>query len=195
MGGAGYPAAVAGWLPLCVASIPNAAPNNDTVTFWDVRPMLQDRARGVSDARNTIPILGRIQFNFQTVALAGGWCEAILEGGGSAACSGAVHHRRRPMTNGVGPARDFVDVRLDIYGPGGGGRVSQQHIAAYPVTSDGTGVATAGSIFHRAWVPLASIFPFVVGTTQRVDIIHAAASGATITANAAPVCRVLGWLI
>jgi hypothetical protein len=44
-GGAGYPAAVTEWLPLMVASIPNGAASNDDCTFWDVRPMLEDRVR------------------------------------------------------------------------------------------------------------------------------------------------------
>jgi hypothetical protein len=43
--GAGFPGAVAGWLPLVVASLPPATVNNDTITFWDVRPMLADRER------------------------------------------------------------------------------------------------------------------------------------------------------
>ncbi len=43
-GGSGYPTAQSGWMPLCVASVPNGAASNDTVTFWDVRPMLADRA-------------------------------------------------------------------------------------------------------------------------------------------------------
>jgi hypothetical protein len=41
--GGGYPGAVSGWLPLCVASVPNGTTTNDTVTFWDVRPLLADR--------------------------------------------------------------------------------------------------------------------------------------------------------
>ena len=34
---------VAGWLPLAVASVPAGSTNNDTVTFFDVRPLLADR--------------------------------------------------------------------------------------------------------------------------------------------------------
>lgn len=45
VGGAGYPAPDVGWLPLAVASVPNGAASNDAVTFWDVRPLLQDRVR------------------------------------------------------------------------------------------------------------------------------------------------------
>lgn len=41
--GAGYPGHASGWLPLCIASVPTGTTNNDTVTFWDVRPVLVDR--------------------------------------------------------------------------------------------------------------------------------------------------------
>lgn len=43
--GAGYPPASSGWLPLAVALVPNGSTNNDTVTFWDVRPLLTDRVQ------------------------------------------------------------------------------------------------------------------------------------------------------
>lgn len=41
--GAGYPGHAAGWLPLAIASVPVGSVNNDTVTFWDVRPLVEDR--------------------------------------------------------------------------------------------------------------------------------------------------------
>jgi hypothetical protein len=43
--GGGFPGVVSGWLPLAVASVPNGSVNNDTVTFWDVRPLVSDRVR------------------------------------------------------------------------------------------------------------------------------------------------------
>ena len=43
--GSGYPTAQAGWLPLCIASVPSGATSNDNVTFWDVRPLASDRER------------------------------------------------------------------------------------------------------------------------------------------------------
>ena len=42
--GAGYPAAIAGWLPLAVASVPSGSTSNNSVTFWDVRPLVVERA-------------------------------------------------------------------------------------------------------------------------------------------------------
>lgn len=41
--GLGFPPNVLGWLPLAVASVPNLTATNDTITFWDVRPLLEDR--------------------------------------------------------------------------------------------------------------------------------------------------------
>lgn len=45
--GSGMPANQSGWLPLCVASVPTGSTTNDTVTFWDVRPMIGDRSNGI----------------------------------------------------------------------------------------------------------------------------------------------------
>lgn len=41
--GAGFPGSAPGWVPLCVASVPNGSTNTDDVTFWDVRPLIADR--------------------------------------------------------------------------------------------------------------------------------------------------------
>lgn len=41
--GGGMPAAAAGWMILAVASVPNGATSNDQITFWDVRPLVNDR--------------------------------------------------------------------------------------------------------------------------------------------------------
>ncbi|HOA00815.1 MAG TPA: hypothetical protein PKI27_00755 [Dermatophilaceae bacterium] len=42
--GGGYPGNTTGWLPLAVASVPAGSASVDTVTFWDVRPLIVDRA-------------------------------------------------------------------------------------------------------------------------------------------------------
>lgn len=41
--GAGFPGTASGWLPLAVLSVPNGTTTTDTVTMWDVRPLLSDR--------------------------------------------------------------------------------------------------------------------------------------------------------
>lgn len=43
--GSGFPGTVVGWVPLAVASVPNGTTINDTITFWDVRPLVSDRER------------------------------------------------------------------------------------------------------------------------------------------------------
>jgi len=53
--GAGFPGAVTGWLPLCVASVPTGTTTNDTITFWDVRPLVSDRAFGTSNLAYDLP--------------------------------------------------------------------------------------------------------------------------------------------
>ncbi len=44
-----------GWLPLAVASAPAGSVNNNTVTFWDVRPLVNDRVFGLSKTARTTP--------------------------------------------------------------------------------------------------------------------------------------------
>lgn len=41
--GGGFPGTAAGWMPLVVASVPTGTTTNDTITFWDVRPLVEDR--------------------------------------------------------------------------------------------------------------------------------------------------------
>ena len=41
--GLGYPGTVQGWLPLCIALVPSSATTCDSMTFWDVRPLVSDR--------------------------------------------------------------------------------------------------------------------------------------------------------
>lgn len=40
---AGFPGVVSRWLPLAVVSVPSGAATNDQMTFWDVRPLVNDR--------------------------------------------------------------------------------------------------------------------------------------------------------
>jgi hypothetical protein len=42
--GSGFPGTVQGWLPLAVVSVPATATTVDQMTFWDVRPLINDRA-------------------------------------------------------------------------------------------------------------------------------------------------------
>lgn len=44
--GMGYPGHATGWLPLAIISVPSTAGDFDDCTFWDVRPLVQDRVTG-----------------------------------------------------------------------------------------------------------------------------------------------------
>lgn len=52
--GAGIPALAQGWVPLCVISVPSSAVSVDTMTFWDVRPLVKDRVNAPHDQQVSI---------------------------------------------------------------------------------------------------------------------------------------------
>lgn len=53
--GSGLPANQTGWLPLAVASVPNGFTTVNQITFWDVRPLLQDRADSILNVSRAKP--------------------------------------------------------------------------------------------------------------------------------------------
>jgi hypothetical protein len=53
--GSGFPGTATGWMPLAVASVAPGTTVNDTVTFWDVRPLLADRVHGISNVTTALP--------------------------------------------------------------------------------------------------------------------------------------------
>ena len=75
--GAGFPGTAQGWLPLAVASVPTGTSVWDTVTVWDVRPLVSDRVgiassyavnpkvRGHLDATTYPNIVGTMDVVFQ----------------------------------------------------------------------------------------------------------------------------------
>jgi hypothetical protein len=84
--GAGYPGAALGWMPLAVALVPNGVSNTDGMTFWDVRPLINDRAFGPGNVGSSQPTFVRAEISTTSVgddnadlAIAG-WAEAILGG-------------------------------------------------------------------------------------------------------------------
>jgi len=60
--GGGFPGTVNGWLPICVASVPNTSTTNDTVTFWDVRPLVTSRVREMANISYDWPVALRNDF-------------------------------------------------------------------------------------------------------------------------------------
>jgi hypothetical protein len=59
--GAGFPANVRGWLPLCVASVPAAAASVNDMTFWDVRPLVKDRVNAPADSQSAVNTYDNVQ--------------------------------------------------------------------------------------------------------------------------------------
>lgn len=57
--GGGFPGGALGWLPLVVASVPNGTTIWDTVTLWDVRPLLEDRIFNLTRASRDLPKVSR----------------------------------------------------------------------------------------------------------------------------------------
>jgi hypothetical protein len=78
--GSGIPAAVAGWLPLCVASVPNGSTNWDTVTLWDVRPLVSDREYGLVANVGNQPKVRNASINALTLTAVAGTVDATLDG-------------------------------------------------------------------------------------------------------------------
>jgi hypothetical protein len=80
--GAGFPASQSGWLPLVVASVPNGTTSNDTITFWDVRPLISDRKNGsfyVPSSMNEAPrVIGLVD---QVTNLTDARFSGIIQGG------------------------------------------------------------------------------------------------------------------
>lgn len=52
--GAGIPALQQGWLPICVAVVPTSATNNDSIDFYDVRPLVKDRINAPFESAHVV---------------------------------------------------------------------------------------------------------------------------------------------
>jgi hypothetical protein len=57
--GGGFPGTATGWLPLAVTSVPTGTTVWDTVTIWDVRPLLEDRLFSMTTATRDMPLVTR----------------------------------------------------------------------------------------------------------------------------------------
>lgn len=88
--GNGWPGTAPGWLPLAVAVIPPASSSNDSVTFYDVRPLVQDRLHAPLQVQHRVQRLQRNEVVADPYASAGQMrlrglaetsCGAYLAGG------------------------------------------------------------------------------------------------------------------
>jgi len=69
--GGGMPAFTQGWLPLTIASVPTGTHVWDTVTLWDVRPLLEDRIFNLIRATRDLPKVDRCLAQIDAVNFAG----------------------------------------------------------------------------------------------------------------------------
>ena len=80
--GSGFPGTAQGWLPLAVISIPDAAASVDVMTFWDVRPLVNDREHAPSTMNRAAPLVTRCTYDLNTTvtAVLTGLCEVSANG-------------------------------------------------------------------------------------------------------------------
>ena len=76
--GTGYPGAASGWMPIAIASVPSGTTTWDTVTLWDVRPLLEDRVRQPFNVSYDMP-RGRSNSFYTFQPLAGFWMSGLVE--------------------------------------------------------------------------------------------------------------------
>lgn len=78
--GGGFPGTALGWLPLCIASAPDGAPDVNSMTFWDVRPLMNDRIQTPFNVAKDQPSIQQVLVNASTLTATGGIVEATLGG-------------------------------------------------------------------------------------------------------------------
>lgn len=103
--GSGMPAIPTGCVVLMVASVPNGSTSNDTCTFWDVRPMFEDRLFSGFNVGSDYPRWHHCNYRVDTSSASG---KALLVGtvdvSGSDQLTPSAGHRRlggRLRTSGV----------------------------------------------------------------------------------------------
>jgi hypothetical protein len=75
--GAGFPGTQTGYLPLCVVSVPSGAATVNDCTWWDVRPLVEDRVFAPSNLVSFLPRTRRNLLYIDTATTVG---KALLSG-------------------------------------------------------------------------------------------------------------------
>jgi hypothetical protein len=115
--GAGYPGTVPGWLPLAVASVPTGTTNNDTITFWDVRPLVADRVNVLANTSRDLSIVERVHATVNTNIFTG---QAMCEGWVAASASNQIDAPSVPGRYRLGGRLRTGVPTLDQINVGGG---------------------------------------------------------------------------
>jgi hypothetical protein len=189
--GGGYPGTIGGWVPLCVASVPNGSVNNDTVTFWDVRPLINDRAFGPQNLLNDQAIVRPSTFiNATTPSATTGLIEAVLNGR-------RLGGRLRRGSPGVDA--DFIDVTDAANQSAGITIVNNRPWYLYMMVISGlqrcARYTDAGS-GHRVprsprGIPVVSSVPPLNDGTPSNNVPFPAVTGLTVSSSG--VCVAAGW--
>ena len=77
--GGGFPGTNTGWMPVAVCSVPDGSSIWDTVSVWDVRPLVNDRVRPILNASTSLPGVMRSPFYLSTANTTGG-TKLIMQG-------------------------------------------------------------------------------------------------------------------
>lgn len=108
--GSGYPGVALGWMPLAVASVPAGATTCDQMTFWDVRPLVNDRIFGGTATGVDLPRRTKLDFsqfaNVPTIFQTAG----VVEVNGGQRRLGGQLRRGSPGVDLGAPYVNFMDV-------------------------------------------------------------------------------------
>lgn len=107
--GSGFPGAATGWMPLAVASVPSGTTTWDTVTIWDVRPLLEDRLFSLTRATRDLPKVTRCMAQIHSGLGAGGALTGLVEAELGDRRVGGIMQPSGPQTSG-GPDALFIDL-------------------------------------------------------------------------------------
>ena len=111
--GAGFPGGVDEWMILAVVLVPTGSTTNDTMTFWDVRPLVNDRVFGNG---NTVQDLPRRTKQLWTAGLESGAMEmqGIIEATSGAGLGLGTTRRLGGQLRRGSPGVDYVRPYIDL---------------------------------------------------------------------------------
>jgi len=113
--GGGFPGTEAGWMPLAIASVPAGTTSvstpaaNDNVTFWDVRPLVNDRANGVGSLGQSVPRRTKLTWSQLTGNAGSAPANGIVEATYQGRRLGGQLRRGSPGVDYAQPYIDFMD--------------------------------------------------------------------------------------
>jgi hypothetical protein len=77
--GSGFPGTAQGWMPICVMSVPTGTSLWDTVTIWDVRPLMVERLFSLTDATRDLPAVTRCMAQIDSSGFTSSFLTGVIE--------------------------------------------------------------------------------------------------------------------